>query len=106
MSKDDDNFNDLTVSWTENGQEVVRELGREVIQKSSSWATIAFLFEEWDGATEGYGPPRTQVRRYRKRNGRWQVNGKLVLGSEEAARNLARVLQEWFRLVRAKRKQT
>lgn len=103
MSDVEDNFEDLTVSWTENGKEVVRELDRLVVQKSSSWATIAFLFEELDTTTDTYGSPRAQVRRYRKRGGRWQVNGKLVIGNEEAARNLARAIQKWFRPVRQRR---
>jgi hypothetical protein len=103
MSEVEDNFEDLTVAWTENGKEVVRELDRLVVQKSSGWATIAFLFEELDPDTGSYGSPRAQVRRYRKRGGRWQVNGKLVIGNEEAARNLARAIQKWFRPVRQRR---
>ena len=90
MHDDDDNFEDLTVTWVENGVEVVKELDRYVLHKGSGWATIAFLCEEHDPATGEMRGPKVNLRRYRKRGGRWQVSARFVLGSEEQAQNQVR----------------
>ena len=103
MSGSEDNFDELTVHWVEDGKEVVRELDRIIVQKSSGWATIAFLFEEIDKVTGESSGPKINLRRYRKRGGRWQVNSKFVVGGEDVSRDLARAIQKWFRPVRQRK---
>lgn len=93
----DDNFEELTVHWVENGKEKIKELDRAVLHKGSGWATLAFLFEELDEVSGEYKGPKVNLRRYRKRGGRWQVNGHFVLNSEEQAVSLQKALQGWFK---------
>ncbi len=88
-------LDDLTVAFEEDGVVRVRQLDRAVLTSSSSWATVAFLFEERGPDGEFHGP-RVSLRRYRKRGKAWLVEKHLTLGSARQAHTLATVLARWF----------
>jgi hypothetical protein len=89
------NVEDLTVSWTENGVEKVRELNKTVLSTSTSWATIAFLFQENDGEG-GWRAPKVSIRRYRKRGKGFVVDKHLTLSTAKQAVALADAIKGWF----------
>ena len=89
------NVDDLTVTWSENGTPKVRELAKMLLSTSSSWATIAFLFQEADGAG-GWRAPKVSVRRYRKRGKTYVVDKHLTLSTSKQALDLANAVVAWF----------
>lgn len=81
---------ELTVAFSEDGKEKVRELGKVVLAESPSWVTIAFLFEEPGG------PKKVALRRYKKRGGRFVVDKHFVLNTDRQAHELAKAIAVWF----------
>ena len=88
---------ELTVNWTEAGVLKVRELDKAVLSTSSSWATVAFLFQEHDAESPGgWRAPKVSIRRYRKRGGKLHVDKHLTLSTEKQATDLAAAIGAWF----------
>ena len=91
----DSNLDDLTIAYEEDGKVRVRELDRRVLQDGRGWATMAFLSQEWENATEQYAPPRVHLRRYRKRGGRYQLHSKFNLPAQSQITALKDALVDW-----------
>ena len=87
---------ELTVAFSEDGHEKVRELGKLVLSSSSTWATLAFLFQEIDPASGEPRAPKLGLRRFKKRGGRWVLDKHFVLSSGRQARALAGAIAAWF----------
>ena len=85
---------ELTVTYTEDGVEVVKELDKEVLTKGA-WATLVYRYQEWDRSKEDYGPEKYTIRRYQKRNGVYNQRSKFNISSKEQAQKLIEILQKW-----------
>lgn len=91
------NVDELTVNWAENGALKVRELDKVVLSTSTSWATVAFLFQEADPEAAGaWRAPKVSIRRYRKRGGKFQVDKHLTLSTEKQAVDFSGAVASWF----------
>lgn len=86
---------ELSVSYTEGGIETVRELDKVILSKGA-WTTILFRYQDWDRAKECYGPDRYTIRRYQKRDGRYQPKAKFNISSADQARKIIAALQGWI----------
>ncbi|WP_295402840.1 hypothetical protein [uncultured Thiocystis sp.] len=86
---------DLTVSYSEDGIETTRELGKVILSKGS-WTTIIFRYQDWDRAKEDYGPEKYTIRRYQKRNGEYRQQSKFNISSRAQAKSLIDALQGWL----------
>ena len=86
---------DLTIRYEEDGIEVVKELKKEVLTKGS-WVTVMYLYQEWSARNEEYGAAKVSVRRYQKRNDRFQQKSKFNISSGKQALQIVEVLQKWF----------
>ena len=90
-----ENVDDLTVSYSEGGQEVVKELDKIVLSKGA-WATVIFRYQDWDPRKEEYSPDRYTIRRYQKRNGVYQQKSKFNISSREQAEKIIAALNQWL----------
>lgn len=88
-------IDELTVSYTEDGIETVKEL-EKVILTRGAWSTIIFRQQDWDRKKEAYGPDKYSIRRYQKRNGEFKLRSKFVISSKGQAEQLIEVLQKWM----------
>jgi hypothetical protein len=86
----------LTVRFEEGGVLQVDELARVVLAVSPMWATIAFLCRERNRTTGAWQAPRVQLRRYKKRGGRFVVDKHFTLTGRAQADPLATALVGWF----------
>ncbi|AFL75765.1 hypothetical protein [Thiocystis violascens] len=86
---------DLTVSYSEDGIETTKELGKVILSKGS-WTTIVFRYQDWDRAKEDYGPEKYTIRRYQKRNGEYRQQSKFNISSRAQAKSLIDALQGWL----------
>jgi hypothetical protein len=86
----------LTVNWEEEGELRVKELKRHVLSKGA-WATLMFLYQEFDKKTNEFRPPKITIRRYRKRNDQYVYQSKFNISSEAQGREIARVIEEWYK---------
>ena len=86
--------NDLTVEYEEDGVLVVKELDKVVLSKGA-WATLVFRYQQWDAKTDGYGPDRYSIRRYRKIRDEYRQQAKFNISSADQARKLIAALQGW-----------
>jgi hypothetical protein len=85
---------DLTVTWMEGEDELVRELDKHVLTKGA-WATVAFLYQDKDRKTGEFGPSKITVRRYKKMSGVYRQQSKFNISSIKQARELAALLERW-----------
>ncbi|MBI5137837.1 MAG: hypothetical protein HZA24_10970 [Nitrospirae bacterium] len=86
---------ELTVSYSEDGREVVKELDKEVLTKGA-WATLMFKYQDMDKATGEYGPTKVTIRRYKKMGGSYRPQSKFNISGEKQAKQIADVLNRWF----------
>ncbi|MGB5439337.1 MAG: hypothetical protein WBN57_09120 [Gammaproteobacteria bacterium] len=87
---------ELTVSYTEDGIETVKELDKKVLTKGA-WSTVIFRYQDWNRSKEEYGPDKYTIRRYQKRNGEYQQKSKFNISSKDQAEKVIEALQEWTR---------
>jgi len=95
-----DAIDQLTVNWEENGELRVKELKKHVLSKGA-WATLMFLYQEFDKKTGEFRPPKITIRRYRKRKDNkdqaYMYQSKFNISSEAQAKEIARVIDEWYK---------
>jgi hypothetical protein len=86
----------LTVNWEEDGELRVKELKKHVLSKGA-WATVMFLYQEYDKKTNDFRPPKITIRRYRKRNDQYIYQSKFNISSEAQGKEIARIVEEWYK---------
>ncbi|QKT05029.1 hypothetical protein HUS23_09355 [Ectothiorhodospiraceae bacterium 2226] len=84
----------LTVAYSEDGVELVKELDKVILTKGA-WATVIFKYQDLDRQSNEYGPSRYTIRRYQKRNGVYTQKSKFNISSDDQARALIAALQKW-----------
>ncbi len=89
-------IDDLTVEYEENGQLLVRELGKEVLSRGA-WTTILFRYQEFQPETGGYGPDRYIIQRYRKSGGEYRRQSKFKISSSDQAKKIIDALGRWIK---------
>ncbi len=85
---------ELTVSYTEDGIDVVKELDRQVLTKGA-WSTVIFRYQDWNRSKEEYGPDKYTIRRYQKRNGEYMPKSKFNISSKDQAKSIIAALENW-----------
>ena len=89
-------IDDITISFTDEGVETTKELGKHVLSKGA-WTTILFRYQDWDKKTEAYGPDKYSIRRYQKRNNQYWQKSKFNISSDDQARKIVEILTEWVK---------
>ncbi len=84
----------LTVAYSEAGQELVRELDKVVLSKGA-WATLLFRYQDFDNSKQDFGPEKYTIRRYQKRNGQYMQKSKFNISSKDQALQIINALQKW-----------
>ena len=87
---------ELTVSYTEDGIETVKELDKKVLTKGA-WSTIIYRYQDWNRSKEEYGPDKYTIRRYQKRSGEYKLKSKFNISSKEQAQKIIEVLTTWIK---------
>ena len=85
---------DLTVNYSEAGQQLVEELDKQILSKGG-WTTILFRYREWDPKKEAFGDDKYTIRRYQKRGGEYRQQSKFNISSRDQARQIIDTLQRW-----------
>ncbi|MET0029772.1 MAG: hypothetical protein ABW101_19230 [Candidatus Thiodiazotropha sp.] len=86
---------ELTVTYTEDGIDVVKELDKVILSKGA-WTTILFRYQDWDRSKEQYGPDKYTIRRYQKRGGDYMQKSKFNISSRDQAKAIIEALQGWM----------
>jgi len=87
---------ELTVTYTEDGIETVKELDKKVLTKGA-WSTIIYRYQDWNRSKEEYVPDKYTIRRYQKRNGEYQQKSKFNISSKDQAEKVIEALQDWIK---------
>jgi hypothetical protein len=85
---------DLTVSYEEDGVQVAKETGKEILSKGA-WTTILFRYQTLDKATGEFGKNIYTIRRYQKRQGEYIMKSKFNISSTEQAKKIVDILASW-----------
>jgi len=88
------NVEDLTVSYEEDGVELVRELDKVILSKGA-WTTILFRYQNLNKSTGEFGPEMYSIRRYPKRQGIYIPKSKFNISNAKQAEKIAASLQKW-----------
>lgn len=86
---------DLTVNYEEDGVQVVKETGKEILSKGA-WTTILFRFQNLDKNTGDFGKSMYTIRRYQKRQGEYITKSKFNISSSEQAQKIIDTLSTWI----------
>lgn len=87
---------EITISWTDDdGNITLKELDKVVLTKGA-WATLVFKYQDLNRGTGEYGPVKFRIGRYQKRNGVYNAHSKFNISSEDQARKIIDILQNWF----------
>ncbi len=89
-----ENINDITVNYEEDGEVVVEEL-EKVILNRGAWTSILFRYRERERQSGQMGPPKATLRRYQKYQGVFKKRDAINL-SADTARTLADTLDKWL----------
>jgi hypothetical protein len=87
---------DLTVNYSEAGQQLVEELDKQILSKGG-WTTILFRYREWDPKKESFGDDKFTIRRYQKRGGEYRQQSKFNISSRDQARQIVETLERWLK---------
>jgi len=85
---------ELTITYTEDGIDIVKELDKVVLTKGA-WATLMFRFQDWNRSKEEYSAEKYTIRRYQKRNGEYLPKTKFNISSRAQAIAVIETLQKW-----------
>jgi len=85
---------ELSVTYAEDGIDIVKELDKKVLSKGA-WTTIIYRFQDWNRAKEEYSKDKYTIRRYQKRNGEYQQKSKFNISSADQAKQLIEALTDW-----------
>ncbi len=86
---------EITISYSEGGQELVKELDKQILSKGA-WTTIIFRYQDWNNAKQEYGPDKFTIRRYQKRNGEYMAKSKFNISSKDQAKKIIDALNNWI----------
>lgn len=86
---------DLTINYEEDGVQIVKETGKEVLSKGA-WTTILYRFKNLDKKTGEFGKDMYIIRRYQKRDGAYLMKSKFKISSPEQAKKIVDVLSQWI----------
>jgi hypothetical protein len=86
---------ELSVTYSEDGIDVVKELDKAVLSKGA-WTTIIFRYQDWDRAKQQYGADKYTIRRYQKRSGEYMQKSKFNISSKDQAKGIIEALQKWI----------
>lgn len=90
-----ENVEELTISYSEDGVETVKELDKKVLSKGA-WATVIFRYRDWNRTKGEYGEDKYTIRRYQKRDGEYRQKSKFNISSKEQAQGIIEALQAWM----------
>ena len=85
---------DLTINYEEEGIQVVKETGKEILSKGA-WTTILYRFQNLDKKTGEFGKDMYTIRRYQKRQGEYMMKSKFNISSTEQAKKIIEILTKW-----------
>lgn len=88
-------IDEITITYTEDGIETVKELDKVVLSKGA-WSTIIFRYQDWDAKKQAYSPDKYTIRRYRKRDGAYKQQSKFNISSADQARGIIAALNNWI----------
>lgn len=86
---------EITINYTEDGIDTVKELDKIVLTKGA-WATLMFRYQEWDRRKEVYTGDKYTIRRYQKRNGEYSQKSKFNISSRDQAKAVIHALSGWI----------
>ncbi len=86
---------ELTVNYEEDGVVIVKELDKAILSKGA-WATLIYRFQQWEKDKSAYSADRYVIRRYRKMNGEYKVQSKFSISSQDQAKKIVDILQNWL----------
>ncbi len=91
-----ENIDELTIQYEEDDEVLVKELEKEVLTRVA-WATIMYKYQDKDRANDTWKEPKATIRRYKKAGGNFMVKSKFNISNAKQAKQIAKVLQDWFK---------
>jgi len=88
-------IDELTITYTDDGIETTQELDKHILTRGA-WTTIVFKYHGWNHTKKCYGPVQFSIRRFQKRDGKYQLRSKFNISSEDQARKIIETLNTWL----------
>ena len=88
-------MDELTYNYEDEGTLVRKELDKVVLTKGS-WATLMFLYQELDKATQQFRAPKIAIVRFKKWKGSYRKQSSFNVSSEKQARQIVEIFEKWY----------
>jgi hypothetical protein len=86
---------ELTYDYEDEGVLVRKQLEKVVLTKGS-WATLMFLYQELDKASNTFRAPKIAIVRFKKFKGAYRKQSSFNVSSEKQARQITEVFEQWY----------
>jgi hypothetical protein len=87
---------EISIDWKDDtGQHLVKQVKKEVLT-SGPWATIMFMYQDFDNKRGQFGPKKIRVARYQKRGGKFIPQSKFNISSAKQAKRIIQIMQNWL----------
>jgi hypothetical protein len=86
---------ELTVNYTEDGIDIVKELDKVILSKGA-WTTIIFRYQDYNRSKGEYSQDKYTIRRYQKRGSDYLPKSKFNISSKDQAKAIIEALQGWL----------
>ena len=88
-------LDELTYDYEDEGVLVRKQLEKVVLTKGS-WATLMFLYQELDKASNTFRAPKIAIVRFKKFKGAYRKQSSFNVSSEKQARQITEVFEQWY----------
>lgn len=89
---------ELDASYEDLGITFRRQTGKEVITNSSSWASVAFKFQNKNRTSGLFDPPRAMLASFKSRDGMYRRFSYFNIRNKHEAEKICTFLRECFEL--------
>src|SRR5688572_736977 len=90
-----DTLEDLTYDYEDEGVLVRNQIDRRILTKGS-WATVMFLFQEFDRAKGKFRAPKMAIVRFKKSKGSYRKQSSFNISNEKQARQVTEIFESWY----------
>jgi hypothetical protein len=90
-----ENVSDITIAYEEDGEVLLEELDKVVLQKAGALVVILFRYREKVRKTGEFGSPKLSLRRYQKLKGSFRKKDNVNL-SKDSIIKLKDILDSWL----------
>jgi hypothetical protein len=91
-------IDEISASFSMLGTKLRKQLAKLVLRTGGAWATIAFLFRDFDKDFGDFGDPKVMLATFKSDGEFYKRQNYFIVKDRETAKDVIKLLEEWFDL--------